>query len=518
MKEQARRLYLVVVAVTMGALVMALEVLGTRVIGVLYGSSLYVWGALISVTLVALASGYFVGGMLADRSPKAWLLYVLLMCGGIATLIVPWLRGVMLPCYRAFGLRWGALASATAIFFVPLLLLGMTGPFVIRLLSRAVESSGRTAGTVYALSTLGSVAGTLAVTFYLIPAAGTSTAVRLVGGCVIAVCAIGLALEIGPTGLVVLLPAAAALKGGGLQRDERIALHDSQGNPFEIIYRDESAYGRLAVLETVDERLLLADGILQTGMPAGHYSLERGRLLAEQGYYLELLPYLVESGEGKRALAVGLAGGLLPGLLRLHDIETLAVEIDPKMAEISRRFFNYSGELVVQDGRRFVEDCRQEFDFCVIDAYASDVLPFHLVTREMFQAVRRRLAPDGILAINLITAPGGWVANSVHRTLMAAFPSVWGYRSGDNDGVQPLFYFASEREPEISRRWVFDIPPDEGVADLTYALQQRRLPAEPGTGIVLTDEYNPVDVVRAPEALEWRERTIKTLGIKSVLH
>ena len=518
MKGRIRKLYLVVVAVAMGALVMALEILGTRVIGVLYGGSLYVWGALLSVTLVALASGYFAGGLLADRTPKAWLLYLLLMAGGIATLVVPWLGGVMLPCYRTFGLRWGALASATVIFYVPLLLLGMTGPFVIRLLSRAVESSGRTAGAIYALSTLGSVAGTLAVTFYLIPVAGTSTAVRLVGGCVIAVCAIGLALEKGPASLLLLLPAAAALKGGGLQRDERIALHDGQGNPFQIIYRDESAYGRLAVLETVDERLLLADGILQTGMPAGHYRLERGRLLSEQGYYLELLPYLVESTEGKRALAIGLAGGLLPGLLRLHDIETLAVEIDPKMAEIARRFFGYSGELVVQDGRRFVEDCRQEFDFCVIDAYASDVLPFHLVTREMFEAVRERLKPDGILGLNLITAPGGWVADSVHRTLQEVFPCVWGYRSGDSDNVQPLFYFASASEPEISRRWMFEVPLEEGVSELAHALQQRRLPAEPAIGIVLTDEYSPVDVVRAPEALEWRERTIKMLGIESVIH
>ncbi len=513
-----RRFYLFVVAVTMGGLVMALEVLGTRVIGSVYGSSLYVWGALISVTLLSLSVGYFVGGTLADRSPRAWLLYLFLMLAGVYTLILPYLRGLMLPCYRALGLRGGALASATLLFFVPLMLLGMTGPFVIRLLTRAVKSTGRTAGMVYALSTLGSVAGTLGVSFYIIPALGTPVAVRLVGVLAIVVCAVGLALEEGAKYLLLVLLVSLGLIGGGFRRNLRISLKDPAGNPFDIIYRDESAYSRLTVLETVDERMLLADGILQTGMPYGHYAPEKARLLADNGYYLELIPYLVEAPAGKRALIIGLAGGLLPSLLKLHGIETLAVEIDPKMAEIARQFFDHSGPVVIQDGRRFVEDAGDTFDFCILDAYSSDVLPFHLVTEEMFQAVRRRLTPEGILAINLITDPEGWVAGSVYKTLKEVFPAVWAYASSDEKGVQPVFYFASAREPTISRRWIFDIPASEGVAELQYNLKHRRIDFSSAPGIVLTDDYNPVDLKRAPEALAWRQKTIQTLGLEAVTY
>jgi len=518
MKDKLRRIYLVVVAMTMGALVMALEVLGTRVIGTLYGSSLYVWGALISVTLVALAIGYFLGGLLADRVPRAWVLYAMLLLGGLATLLVPFLRGVMLPCYRALGLRWGALASALLLFLVPLVLLGMTGPFVIRLLSSSVKRSGVTAGAVYALSTLGSVAGTLGVAFYLIPAVGTPQALKFVGAAVVAICVVGLAAERGATHMVLLVLLGVAFLGRTGPRDRRIPLRTAEGNRVDIIYRDESAYGRLVVLETVDERLLLADGILQTGMPAGHYELEKARLLIEQGYYLELLPYLVERPEETRALVVGVAGGLLPSLLKLHGIDTLAVEIDPKMAAIARQFFNYSGTIHIQDGRRFVEDCRETFDICAVDAYSGDVLPFHLVTVEMFQALRRRLKPGGILAINLIADPDGWVAGSAFRTLQRVFPCVWAYRSTDERGVQPIFCFASEREPPVSRRWMFDVPPGDGVAELSYALQQRRLDLSAPPGIVLTDDYNPVDLARAPEALAWRQRTIDALGLDALTH
>jgi len=511
--ERARTAFLLLVAMVMGGLVMAIEVVGTRLVGTLYGTSLYVWGALISVTLVALACGYFVGGVLADWRPRAWVLYLLLGLGGAATIASPHLRGLMLPLYRALGLRWGALVSAAALFFLPLFLLGMTGPFVIRLLSRRVERSGMTAGMVYALSTVGSVVGTLAVSFYLVPLLGTPLVLRLVGAIVVFVCGVGLALERGAAWCLVALAAAGAFVGGRQARDQRLDLTDAHGNPFAIVYRDESAYARLVVLETADARMLLADGILQTGVPWGHYELEKARLLVEQGYYLELLPYLVEEPVGKRALVIGLAGGLLPQLLEVHGVETLAVELDPKMVEVARRFFGYRGRAVVCDGRRFVEDCSEKFDFIVLDAYSGDLLPFHLVTREMFEAVARRLRPGGIVAMNLIVDPDGEAAASVFRTLQAVFPAVWGYRSRDDHDVQPMFYFASSREPAVSRRWMLDFPPEEGVAKLPYDLRRRRFRPREGAGRVLTDARNAVDLARAPEALAWRERTIEELGL-----
>ena len=516
MRERARTAFLLLVATVMGGLVMAIEVLGTRLVGTLYGTSLYVWGALISVTLVALACGYFAGGLLADWRPRAWVLYLALALGGVATIAAPHLRVVMLPLYRALGLRWGALASAAALFFLPLFALGMTGPFVIRLLSRRVERSGLTAGMVYALSTIGSVAGTLAVAFYLVPVVGTPLTLRVVGAVVVLVSGVGLALERGAAWGVVAVAALGGLVGGTPRKDQRLELRDARGNPFAIIYRDESAYARLAVIETQDARMLLADGILQTGVPWGHYELEKARLLVEQGYYLELLPYLVPRPEGKRALVIGLAGGLLPRLLALHGIECLAVEIDPKMVEVARRFFGYRGRAVVCDGRRFIEDCTERFDFVVLDAYSGDVLPFHLVTREMFQAVARRLVPGGIVAMNLIVDPDGEAAASVFRTLEAVFPVVWAYRSRDDSGVQPIFYFASSREPPLSRRWMLDFPPEDGVASLPYKLHQRRFRPPEGRGSVLTDAHNAVDLARAPEALAWRQHTIEELGLDAL--
>ena len=153
------RAYLLALITVTGAAVLALEVLGTRVIGVRFGSSMYVWAALLSVTLVCLAIGYAVGGRIADRLPRPWALSGLVTLAGASVLLVGPMTAVLAPLGERFGLAWGAMASAMIIFFLPLTLLAMASPYVIRLRARSLEGVGTASGAVYALSTIGSVVG-----------------------------------------------------------------------------------------------------------------------------------------------------------------------------------------------------------------------------------------------------------------------------------------------------------------------------------------------------------------------
>ncbi len=155
-----------------GAAVMILELLGTRIIGPFYGVSLYVWSSLIAVTLIALALGYFLGGMLADRYPAVRLTHVILV-SAITTVIIPFLSGPVLRATDSFGLRAGAFASALLLFTLPLTALAMVGPYVIKRATRDLSGVGTVAGSVYAISTVGSVAGTLLLGFFLLPMFGT---------------------------------------------------------------------------------------------------------------------------------------------------------------------------------------------------------------------------------------------------------------------------------------------------------------------------------------------------------
>jgi len=108
---------------------------------------------------------------------------------------------------------------------------------------------------------------------------------------------------------------------------------------------------------------------------------------------VELLPFL--RPRGTRALLIGLGGGHLGAHMTSYGWDVEAVEIDPGVAAIARRYFDYRGECHVEDGRRFLNRGGKTYDFIVLDAYMGEDLPAHLCTRESFDLVRRRLAEDG---------------------------------------------------------------------------------------------------------------------------
>ena len=495
--------YPLLVAFCTGAAVMVLEVVGTRIIGTFYGSSVQVWGALITVTLVSLSIGYWIGGRLADRWPKAGLLYVVEMLAGAAIPATLFSRRLMVACYQRFGMSGGALVSALLIFTLPLVLLAVVSPFVIRLSRRADGRIGRVAGAVYAISTLGSVVGTLAATLVLIPYAGTRLSMCACGAAVVAVTGVGLLLQAG----VKWMPAAAALLAAAF-----LPTWYRPSPPKGLRFEGDSVYGRLLVVEKDDQLCLLVNGVMQTGMPLDIDHRDRGDLLRDWNYYFELLPYFNPPWEGKTALIIGLGGGMAGRMLDKYGIETTGVELDPAVARIATDLdlFGYTGEVVVGDGRRYLEDHDRQFDFCVLDAYSADVIPFHLVTREMFEVIRSRLTEEGVLGINYIGQPGGWVVGSLVKTLQQVFADVRVYRTTEEDRVQTLYLFASKLPLRLIPAWPG--AGEDGVDAVSYNLERLTLDLERLPGQVLTDDLNPVDVRRTQTSLAWRERTIEAFG------
>ncbi|MBN4079556.1 fused MFS/spermidine synthase, partial [Beggiatoa alba] len=161
-------IYLLATAVLSGALVMVIQVLGSRVVGPFFGVSLFVWTSLITVTLLALAGGYAIGGMLADRLQKPAYLFTIILVAGTLVLFIPILKGPVLKACLPLGLRGGAFASTLILFGPVLLLLGCVSPYLVKLAAREMKNLGRVVGGLYALSTLGSTAGTVLTGFVLI--------------------------------------------------------------------------------------------------------------------------------------------------------------------------------------------------------------------------------------------------------------------------------------------------------------------------------------------------------------
>ena len=138
-----------------GAAVLAVEILGTRILGPFYGVSLFLWSALITTTLIALSTGYIIGGRWADQGPVFAHLCYLIAGAGIWTLLIPVLKGPVLYLAEPLGLRLAVLVAALILFAPPLTLLGMVSPYAIRFQAAHLNEVGRTAGNLYALSTIG---------------------------------------------------------------------------------------------------------------------------------------------------------------------------------------------------------------------------------------------------------------------------------------------------------------------------------------------------------------------------
>lgn len=177
----------------LGFVLMGFEMLGSRYLNPWFGSGIYTWAALISVTLFSLMVGYFVGGRLVDRFPYASLLGVLVLLAAVSMAsIPPFIEDMILVVIDAFGDGpLGVTAAAFVMLFVPLTLIACYSPFAVRLLLESTDASGRQTGMVYGISTFGNILGTLATSFWLVPTMGTRSITLIFAGITV-VCALAL--------------------------------------------------------------------------------------------------------------------------------------------------------------------------------------------------------------------------------------------------------------------------------------------------------------------------------------
>ncbi len=195
---------------------MVIELLGTRLTAPFYGASLYVWISVISVTLIALVLGYYIGGHWADRARNTGLALIIAL-SGLLTLLIPWLTGPILLATDSLGLRMGVFVSTLVLFSPSLIMLGMIGPFAAKLATSSLEGVGASAGSIYAVSTIGSVIGTLFLGFYLFPQAGGSREIFLGLGIALFLLALGVAyFERKHLSLIITLPPVAVLTAIGI--------------------------------------------------------------------------------------------------------------------------------------------------------------------------------------------------------------------------------------------------------------------------------------------------------------
>ncbi len=401
-----------------GAAVMCLEILGFRMLPPYFGSSIYVTGSLISIFLLALSLGYYLGGRIADKKPSPKVLGLVILGSGVLIALLAYYFRPLCQTIESWGwhTRWGSLLASTLLFVIPATLLGMVSPFAIRLSTLAIGDVGKTAGNLYAISTVGSVVGTLATSFYLI------ALIRLhliIVGLGVVLSLLGLALfSFRPRVLLFLLllsPLAHAWWMVDL-------------SSFKVLETKESLYHYILIGEDKNWRVMQFNRTVQSGIS------KKDKITSiapyTDGFHLGLI--LVPNA--KKVLFIGCGGATGPRQFRglYPDLQIDIAEIDPDVVKLAKKYFYLTEDdklkVYVEDGRVFLNRSKEKYDIIIMDAYFAEAIPFHLTTKEFLEIVKKRLQPGGVIICNVIGSVRGVKSKyprSQYKTLRRVFSTVY---------------------------------------------------------------------------------------------
>jgi spermidine synthase len=465
-----------------GWFVMLTELVGARILSPYFGNTIYVWGSVIGIFLLALAVGYAMGGRMTRLLSTPIVPAIFAMLAGLYVAATPLYQDGLSAWLYGTGMhvKWAALLAASILYGIPMVLLGGVSPYCIHIATKSHHEAGSRAGVLYAISTMGSFIGCLVTAFVLIPILPISVAIYASG---LAMALIGGMVLLALIGRPV--PALAVLVVTILALPVIVRLH-----PIRLGYSEMKAYqyplkgetfSRLAPSQ-MQAALVRAQSqaaheaakympdvrktLLEMETPYHHMLVSqdgpvRQLIFGKEGFRLQqtvvdmrnlawhVTEYTQLAFAGilyrpapKRVCVIGVGGGTVPRALEMAfpGVQVDAVDIDPAVIRVAKDFFYWrpsrNVHVYAQDGRSFINWCivnkRPAYDWVILDAYSEDYVPFHLTTVEFVSTVKRVLAPDGILAANMCIDDDLYGCQA--RTYKMVFGNVTpfiGHRSGN---------------------------------------------------------------------------------------
>jgi spermidine synthase len=478
-----------------GASSLGVEIAAARLLAPYFGASTIVWANTIGVVLVALSAGYWFGGRFADRHPHLRGLCLLVLAAAVLIAVVPFAARPFLGfSVEAFdtvsvGGFAGSLFGVLVLVAVPVTLLGAAAPWAVRLAVGEVGSSGEVVGRLYAISTAGSLLGTMVSALLLIPLLGTQRTflVFAIALALVATAGMGLRAAVVPVALLAVLALpVGTIKGAADGR---------------VLFEAETTHQYARVVERDDGTRVLE---LNEGQ-AVHSLYRPGSYLTGDYWDGQLvLPAAAGARPPHRVAILGNAAGTVARSFGHFFPATAvdAVEIDAELTELGRRFFDLRNprmRVFAEDARPWLQRSDGGYDAIMVDAYRQPYIPFYLATREFFELARDRLAPGGLVIVNVGHPEGGRELERVlGRTMAAAFPRVLRYP------IEPTNTLLVAGEGAFSaarlRENVDALPsPLRPEARRAAAAMEPRLPG----GDVYTDDRAPVEWLVDSSLLEY---------------
>jgi len=505
----ARQLRLLLSVFVSGAVVMALELLGSRLLAPVFGSSIFVWGSLIGVVLAALSTGYYLGGKIADLRPDFQVLSIVIFLAGLFVIGLPALAPPLFDWVvkQSIGDRYSPLLATVALLGLPSVLLGMVSPFAIRLAAKSFEKLGKLSGNLYALSTLGSIVGTFLTVFVLIPEFGVNKIILSLGVTLLVVAFFGLGfrLKVFVLLLLLVLPLAAPYM---VSRRLTVAAYTLALG--DTIYETDTPYHHLIVADAFDPvhqstvRYLILDDNLHSAMDLNNPN----RTVFEYTDYFNL-GFLLSSNIA-RVLFIG-GGGFTGPKAFLNDYPKVTVyvaEIDPEVIRVAEEYFAVNASnprlhIYNEDGRILLQENSQKYDLMVLDAYSKSYVPFHLMTTEFFKEAASHLTSGGSVISNLIAATSGDQAQLLRaevRTMNTVFPNVYVFpvRGADYQDPQNVIILGTLLPSHLTKVDFTNLAANTTTPKIPANYAENYFTLDTSKAPVLTDDYAPVENMLNP--------------------
>jgi len=411
---------ILLIAFIEGAAVMVIEITAARIMTPYFGQSVFVWTNIIGIILASVAIGNYFGGRLADKSKTLLPLFICLLLSGLFCLISPFLikatAGLFinekLQLEEAFTLLIrGSFATALMLFAPPVLFAGACLPFLVKSAANLSGQIGRASGTVYGVSTFGSIVGTFLSTYFLLELFGSKITFFLSGAVLILIAALGLIfcknakLRVMGISLSLILIFICIFD---MSPDRSFKTDD------KTIWEKESKYQYVKAVK-VDSDPETIHLCINEGLDSFHSIYIKDQILTNSQYYdyYCLLPPLAGIEELGPVCIIGLAAGTIA---RQYDhfyansksFYMDGVELDPVTVTIGKELMDLksvSDNLNIFpdiDGRVFLETVNTKYDVVIVDAYSKQIyIPFHIATQEFFQAIYEHLRDGGIMGMNV---------------------------------------------------------------------------------------------------------------------
>ncbi|RMW35174.1 MAG: hypothetical protein EA443_03375 [Nitrosopumilus sp.] len=482
-----------------GTIVMALEIATSRILTPVFGSTIYTWGSLIGVILSGLSLGYYLGGRIADDHPSFEKICGIVFCVGLFVVGIPFFASSVVDFSLAIMpvSQFTPLLATFLLLMLPSVLLGFVSPYVIKLGTKSLEKVGNISGNLYSIATVGSIFGTFLTVFVLIPNVTVNQIIFGLGIALIGSSLIGLKISpkvIALGVLIILIVPWTSLSSNTISHNGT------------LIYEKETMFSHLDVVEFGDNRSLYLDGLRHSSMNL----LDPLDLVIDYTEYFHL--GMIFNPTAKDILFVGGGGFSGPkNFLALYpDTKIDVIEIDPDVIDVAKTYFNLESNPRLQvfndDARKHLSMFDKKYDVIILDAYATNYVPYHLITHEFYQLLEKRLETNGVIVSNLLGSIEGNnspLVRSIYKTLQETFPVAYVFPTEEKPtNLQNIMVVSSNQPYEFDRLLLLEKSKNSPVDYLSDELSKQQ---HFYTGIIetsdvpfLTDQFNPSEVLLNP--------------------